>query len=81
MPRYNFQERNQQVLEQFARLGIKVQDMPEPRRKDLPLQGKTVVFTGALEHFTRQAASEQVEALGGRVTSSGQWQDGCCRRR
>lgn len=70
LQRFFAQERNQQVLAQFAHLGIKVKDMPAPRRKDLPLQGKTIVFTGALEHFTRQEASERVEALGGRVTSS-----------
>ncbi|MEE8560974.1 MAG: BRCT domain-containing protein, partial [Gemmatimonadota bacterium] len=35
-----------------------------------PLEGLRFVFTGALERWTREAAKEVVDALGGRVTSS-----------
>ncbi len=38
----------------------------EPR----PLEGKTFVFTGALERWTRSEAQVSVEGLGARVTSS-----------
>ena len=41
-----------------------------PRRDKQPLQGKTFVFTGTLARFTRDQAREEVEALGGRATSS-----------
>jgi DNA ligase (NAD+) len=34
------------------------------------LDGKAVVFTGVLESYPRQKATEAIEALGGRVTSS-----------
>ncbi|MDY6822610.1 MAG: NAD-dependent DNA ligase LigA [Thermodesulfobacteriota bacterium] len=36
----------------------------------LPLEGKTFVLTGTLEHFTRSGAKEYIEAAGGRVTGS-----------
>ncbi len=35
-----------------------------------PLAGKTFVFTGGLEHFSREAAKAAVTARGGRVSSS-----------
>ena len=35
-----------------------------------PIAGKTVVFTGALEHMTRDAAKEQAEQLGAKVAGS-----------
>lgn len=35
-----------------------------------PVAGKTIVFTGALEHLTRERAEELVEELGGRAASS-----------
>jgi DNA ligase (NAD+) len=38
--------------------------------EELPLDGLTFVFTGALQGFTRREARELVEGAGGRVTSS-----------
>jgi DNA ligase (NAD+) len=62
------QEVNQKVLKQLTGSGVEVQDMPAP--KEQPLQGKTFVFTGGLEHYTRDEAREAVEMRGGRATSS-----------
>ena len=42
----------------------------KPRPAGGPLEGKTFVFTGGLERFTRPEAKEKVEALGARVTGS-----------
>lgn len=39
-------------------------------RQATPLKGKAFVFSGSLEKFTRDEARAQVEALGGRATSS-----------
>ncbi|MEM9293047.1 MAG: NAD-dependent DNA ligase LigA [Acidobacteriota bacterium] len=38
--------------------------------QEAPLEGKTFVFTGGLERFTRDSAKALVEGLGGRVTGS-----------
>lgn len=40
------------------------------RKKELPWEGKSVVFTGALEGLSREEAAEMARALGGRVSSS-----------
>jgi DNA ligase (NAD+) len=57
------------VLDHFDNLGVEVQSM-KVTRNDPPLAGKTFVFTGALEHFTRDEAKDRVQTLGGRATSS-----------
>lgn len=57
------------VLEQLAEMGVKVTDMPE-YKKELPLEGKTFVFTGELEKYTRDEAEKKVEEFGGKATSS-----------
>lgn len=43
---------------------------PRAQATDLPLSGKTFVFTGGLDTLTRGQAKEMVEALGARATSS-----------
>lgn len=40
------------------------------RKKNLPWEGQSVVFTGALEGLSREDASEMVRSLGGKVSSS-----------
>lgn len=42
----------------------------EPPRTDSPIAGKTLVFTGTLEHMTRAEAKARAEALGAKVSSS-----------
>jgi DNA ligase (NAD+) len=60
---------NKKVLDELKDAGVKVKDMPR-RKGDQPLEGKTFVFTGSLERYTREEAQRQVEDLGGRATSS-----------
>ena len=63
------QHRNKEVLKNLERAGLEVQKI-HPDKSFRPLEGKTFVFTGKLDGFTRQEAEEKVEALGGRATSS-----------
>jgi DNA ligase (NAD+) len=49
--------------------GVEIKSMPK-KRGQLPLKGKTFVFTGNLEKYIREEAKRKVEELGGRATSS-----------
>ncbi|HSF65873.1 MAG TPA: NAD-dependent DNA ligase LigA [Nitrospiraceae bacterium] len=62
---------NREVIAQLQKLGVQVAPgTATDERKKLPLAGKTFVFTGGLEHFTRDAAQQAVEKAGARVSSS-----------
>ncbi|PZO73200.1 MAG: DNA ligase (NAD(+)) LigA [Mesorhizobium amorphae] len=45
-------------------------EAPGPARRDTPLSGMTIVFTGTLETMSRGEAKARAEALGARVASS-----------
>lgn len=65
-----FQEQNNlELIEHLLARGVKIEQV-EVAGKDLPFSGKVFVFTGALQLFTRDAAENWVESLGGRATSS-----------
>ena len=57
---------NRAVLRRLAAAGVVT--MERPRAEGGPLAGRTFVLTGALAGLTRDAASAQIEARGGRVT-------------
>jgi len=59
---------NRQVIEELQAAGVEVRPMAGDG-KGGPLAGRTFVFTGALEHYTRSEAQAAVEKLGGRATS------------
>ena len=63
------EKRNRQVIKDLLKLGVEV-ILPARKKGPLPLAGKTFVFTGALEDFTREEAQRLVESLGGRASSS-----------
>ncbi len=61
--------RNRQTVEDLLAKGIQVEEMAaEPASADLA--GKTFVFTGGLQGFSRDEAAELVETRGGKVTGS-----------
>jgi DNA ligase (NAD+) len=62
------QPRNLEVIESLKRAGLNTKAPPRPTGG--PLEGKTFVLTGSLEGFTRQQATQAIEARGGKVTSS-----------
>jgi len=61
--------KNRRMLARLAELGVEVEQSETPSGAG-PLEGKTFVFTGSLERFTRDEAKRRVESLGGRVSSS-----------
>ena len=63
-------EHNRRFLEKLFSVGVEVEEIREEEEAEKPLSGKTFVFTGALSSMTRDEASELVESLGGRVSSS-----------
>jgi DNA ligase (NAD+) len=62
------QEENREVLKRLDKAGVRPQKAW--KKKSQPLKGKTFVFTGELEGFTREEAKRAVEDRGGRATSS-----------
>ena len=56
--------------ETLAGLLAQVTPQPLPEIKQTGLSGKTIVFTGALEKFTREAAEAQAELLGAKTSGS-----------
>jgi DNA ligase (NAD+) len=60
--------KNQELLRELRDLGVK--PLPPEKPPETPLAGKTFVFTGGLEHFSREEAKALVAARGGRVSSS-----------
>ena len=62
---------NREVIAQLKESGVQVAPgMATGDRRKSPLAGKTFVFTGGLDHFTRDGAQQAVEAAGARVSSS-----------
>jgi DNA ligase (NAD+) len=62
---------NREVIAQLQKSGVQVAPgMATGDRRKSSLAGKTFVFTGGLDHFTRDGAQQAVEAAGARVSSS-----------
>ena len=62
------EKRNREAVERLLK-EIAVTEM-EQMRRDSPVAGKTVVFTGALEKMTRDEAKAMAERLGAKVSGS-----------
>jgi DNA ligase (NAD+) len=59
---------NRKLVERLT-AQVKIREAEQPR-KDSPVAGKTVVFTGALEKMTRDEAKAMAERLGAKVAGS-----------
>ncbi|HHL71759.1 MAG TPA: NAD-dependent DNA ligase LigA [Bacteroidetes bacterium] len=63
--------RNQKLIERLFEGGVRIEKQQGPAAEaDQRFAGKTFVFTGALEKFTRKEAEKLVEERGGRAASS-----------
>jgi DNA ligase (NAD+) len=63
------QKENLAVIDKLRRAGVRMSEKKRDKEAG-PLEGKTFVLTGTLPGFTREDASEIIEGLGGRVSSS-----------
>ena len=61
-----------ETLDQFQRAGVLLEDAEPSVQPDdtLPLQGKTIVATGSLQHFKRDEIKKLIVSLGGRASGS-----------
>lgn len=63
--------RNRAVLEKLRAAGVNMNNLSERLAiTGSTFSGKTVVITGALEHFTRESAQEELRKQGAKVTDS-----------
>ena len=58
------------LLHELLASGLTAEPEQSTADADGVFAGKTVVLTGALQHFTRSAAGKIIEGAGGRITSS-----------
>ncbi|WP_024576355.1 MULTISPECIES: NAD-dependent DNA ligase LigA [unclassified Afipia] len=65
---YFGESHNRGIVERLTRQ-VKIRDAEKPK-KDTALAGKTVVFTGSLEKFTRDEAKATAERLGAKASGS-----------
>jgi len=63
-------KKNLQVIEEMRQAGLSMSNPYYTKKSFQPLAGASFVFTGTLEHWTRDEAKRLVESLGGRATTS-----------
>lgn len=63
------QAHNREVITQLQNYGVHWPDIAKAKER-LSLEGKTFVLTGSLTSMSRDAASEAIRALGGKVSGS-----------
>lgn len=61
---------NAELIARLKEAGLNFADRKGPETKKTPLDGQTFVLTGTLSRFTREEASEIIQALGGETASS-----------
>jgi len=64
------EKKNLATIQRLQKGGVKIRASARPKAADPNFAGKTFVFTGALEKFTREEAERLVEERGGRAASS-----------
>jgi DNA ligase (NAD+) len=59
---------HREIVRKWAEAGVRMED--EASSAPQPLKGVTVVITGTMEEYSRDSATEAVQARGGKVTGS-----------
>jgi len=67
---YLDQPQNQALIRELAAAGLKMDAPMTASSAPGPLSGKTFVLTGTLPTLSREAATEAIQSLGGKVTGS-----------
>lgn len=68
---YLHSDRGRAILDDLRSEGVDLTESSRPAAPiDGPLSGKTLVVTGTLENYTREAAHAAIQAAGGKVTGS-----------
>jgi DNA ligase (NAD+) len=64
------EKKNLATIERLKKGGVKIREIAKPKAADKKFAGKTFVFTGALEKFSRDEAERLVDERGGRASGS-----------
>ncbi len=68
--RFFREKKNLATIERLKKGGVKIREIAKPKSADQKFAGKTFVFTGALEKFSRDEAERMVDERGGRASGS-----------
>jgi DNA ligase (NAD+) len=63
------EKRNIRVIEKLKAAGVRMEEARTPKKRGL-FAGRTIVLTGSLSRFTREAAAQLIESEGGSVSES-----------
>ncbi len=70
LSRFFSEPRNLELIEKLEAVGVLTERAHTEAAVSEALAGKTIILTGTLKGYTREQATQAVEARGGRVTSS-----------
>lgn len=68
--RFFGEKKNLAAIERLKKGGVKIRELAKPKAADPQFTGKTFVFTGTLEKFSRDEAERMVDERGGRASGS-----------
>lgn len=68
--RFFREKKNLATIERLKKGGVKIREIAKPKTAEQKFAGKTFVFTGALEKFSRDEAERLVDERGGRASGS-----------
>ena len=68
---YFHKQGGEEVVRELRESGVVMTEhQRKPSSSNLPLEGKTVVVTGKLEHYSRDGIKDRIKDAGGRASSS-----------